>query len=28
MEKMQVESLAELVSSAVRLGVIVPDAGT
>ena len=26
MEKMQVESLAELVSSAVRLGVIVPDA--
>jgi FixJ family two-component response regulator len=27
MEKMQVESLAELVSSAVRLGVIVPDAG-
>jgi hypothetical protein len=28
MEKMQVESLAELVSSAVRLGVIVPDAGS
>jgi FixJ family two-component response regulator len=28
MEKMQVASLAELVSSAVRLGVIVPDAGT
>ena len=28
MEKMQVESLAELVSSAVRLGVIVPEAGT
>jgi FixJ family two-component response regulator len=27
MEKMQVESFAELVSSAVRLGVIVPDAG-
>jgi FixJ family two-component response regulator len=27
MEKMQVESLAELVSNAVRLGVIVPDAG-
>jgi FixJ family two-component response regulator len=27
MEKMQVDSLAELVSSAVRLGVIVPDAG-
>jgi len=26
MEKMQVDSLAELVSSAVRLGVIVPDA--
>jgi hypothetical protein len=25
---MQVESLAELVSSAVRLGVIVPDAGS
>jgi FixJ family two-component response regulator len=28
MEKMQVESLAELVSSAVRHGVIVPEAGT
>ena len=27
MEKMQADSLAELVSSAVRLGVIVPDAG-
>jgi FixJ family two-component response regulator len=27
MEKMRVESFAELVSSAVRLGVIVPDAG-
>jgi FixJ family two-component response regulator len=27
MEKMQVESLAELVSSAVRLGMIVPEAG-
>ena len=27
MEKMQVDSLAELVSNAVRLGVIVPDAG-
>jgi len=27
MEKMQVDSLAELVSSAVRLGVIVPDGG-
>jgi len=25
MEKMQVDSLAELVSSAVRLGVLVPD---
>jgi hypothetical protein len=28
MEKMQVNSLAELVSSAVHLGVIVPDLGS